>query len=158
MCIHDKTTDDNRTIDAIVRNSRVLLAIAIRSLAVVDSDLTLVQYRSLVFIAQHTKCSVSELANNLGVSNPTVSRLCDRLLEKGLIERHQSSNDRRRLELVLRPKALKALSMVSEHRRNDIRNLLMQIPKTRWAEIANALDLVSDAAGEQSEEMWQRLE
>ena len=157
MCIYDQTSNDDLILDAIVRGSRVLLAMAIRSLSAVDIDLTLVQYRSLVFIAQHSKCTVSELADNLGVSHPTVTRLCDRLIEKGLIERDQSSNDRRRVELVLRPKALEALSKVTEHRRSDIREILKQIPRTQWSEIANALDLISEAAGEQSEEMWYQL-
>jgi DNA-binding MarR family transcriptional regulator len=141
-------------LDALVRASRLMLAIAIQSLAVLEIDLTLLQYRSLVIIAQHPECTVSALASALGVSHPTASRLCDRLCEKGLIDRRQSTLDRRRVELSLFPKAVEALDAVTTTRRSQFERLLEMIPKHKWKNIEDALNLISDAANEPREESW----
>ncbi|HEY2215680.1 MAG TPA: hypothetical protein VGH31_11530, partial [Acidimicrobiales bacterium] len=59
-----KTTDDGHDsmVDAVLSASRVLVAIAARSLADAGEEVTLTQYRSLVVLASRGPQGVAELA------------------------------------------------------------------------------------------------
>ena len=70
-------------VDAVLSASRVLVAIAARSLADAGEDVTLTQYRSLVILASRGPQSVAALAEAVSVTPPTASRLCERLVKKG---------------------------------------------------------------------------
>jgi hypothetical protein len=92
-------------VDAVLTASRVLVAIAARSLADVGDEVTLTQYRSLVVLASRGPQSVAALADELGVTPSTVSRLCDRLVRKRLVRRREDRRDRRAVRLALTPAA-----------------------------------------------------
>ena len=63
------------------------MAVAARSLAAVDDDVTLPQYRALVVLAARGPQLVGQLADTLAVHPSTATRLCDRLVVKKLVER-----------------------------------------------------------------------
>ena len=71
---------DDEVVDAVLRASRVLVAVAVRSLAEVDDDVTLPQYRALVVLASRGPQRPTELADALAVHPSTITRLCDRLV------------------------------------------------------------------------------
>ena len=60
-------------VDAVLSASRVLVAVAARSLADAGEDVTLTQYRSLVVLASRGPQTVAELAELLAVTPPTAS-------------------------------------------------------------------------------------
>ncbi|MST35277.1 MarR family transcriptional regulator, partial [Acidimicrobiaceae bacterium USS-CC1] len=73
--------DDLDTIvDTVLEASRALLAVAARCLNDVAGDVTLIQYRSLVRLCSHGPQSLATLAEAVGVSRSTESRLCERLV------------------------------------------------------------------------------
>src|SRR3954463_2477740 len=80
--------------DAVVAASRVLVAVAARSLSAVNTDVTLPQYRTLVVLASRGPQPLGYLAEQLDVSPSTATRMCDRLLRKGPIQ--QRARGRRR--------------------------------------------------------------
>ena len=82
--------NDDQVVDAVLRASRVLLAVAVRSLAAVDHDVTLPQYRALVVLASRGPQRPTGLADALGVHPSTITRLCDRLVGKRLVQRGES--------------------------------------------------------------------
>jgi long-chain acyl-CoA synthetase len=67
-------------------------------MALGGSDLSLSQYRVLVFLSEFDAAAASALATRLDVSRPSVTALVDGLEARGLVERHPSANDRRRVE------------------------------------------------------------
>src|SRR5664279_4938853 len=75
--------------------SRALVGVAARSLSALEPDVTLPQYRALVLLRSRGDQNVSALADALGVHPSTATRLCDRLLKKGFIDRATSSGSRR---------------------------------------------------------------
>src|ERR1700738_3606732 len=79
------------TTDAVLMGSRALVGVAARSLAATEDTITLVQYRALVLLASRGDLNVGALAERLGVHQSTATRLCDRLVTKGLIERATST-------------------------------------------------------------------
>jgi DNA-binding MarR family transcriptional regulator len=58
-------------------------------------DITGPQGMLMGMLAHHGKMKISDLSENLGLSNSTVSGIIDRLERQGLIERTRSIEDRR---------------------------------------------------------------
>ena len=65
------------------------------------SDISNPQFRTLAFIQRIPDSSLSKLAEHLGLTLPSVSKLVDGLVKQGLISRQESTTDRRRLTLEL---------------------------------------------------------
>jgi MarR family transcriptional regulator for hemolysin len=65
------------------------------------SDISIPQFRSLAFVQRHPDSSLSSLAEHLGLTLPSVSKLVDGLVKQKLISRQESMADRRRLTLML---------------------------------------------------------
>jgi DNA-binding MarR family transcriptional regulator len=65
------------------------------------SDISIPQFRSLGFIQRNPDSSLSNLAEHLGLTLPSVSKLVDGLAKQKLVSRQDSTADRRRLTLVL---------------------------------------------------------
>ena len=66
-----------------------------------DSDISIPQFRTLAFIQRNPDSSLSKLAEHLGVTLPSVSKLVDGLAKLDLVIRQESTADRRRLRLEL---------------------------------------------------------
>src|SRR5215470_9254545 len=90
-------------VDAVLRASRALVAVAARSIAQADESVTLPQFRTLVALAARGAQNVGELADEIGVHPSTCTRMCDRLVGKGLIDRAVSAQSRREVEVHLTP-------------------------------------------------------
>ncbi len=65
------------------------------------SEISIPQFRTLRFIQRNPDSSLSNLAEHLGLTLPSVSKLVDGLVKQKLINRQESTHDRRRLTLVL---------------------------------------------------------
>ncbi|MCE9645705.1 MAG: MarR family transcriptional regulator [Chloroflexi bacterium] len=65
------------------------------------SDLSIPQFRSLAFIQRNPDSSLSDVAEHLGLTLPSVSKLVDGLVKQKLVSRLASTTDRRRLILAL---------------------------------------------------------
>jgi DNA-binding MarR family transcriptional regulator len=65
------------------------------------SDISIPQFRTLAFIQRNPDSSLSNLADHLGLTLPSVSKLVDGLVKQELVTRQESTADRRRLTLGL---------------------------------------------------------
>src|SRR5690242_16030574 len=88
-------------VDAVLRASRALVGITARSLAAVNAEVTLPQFRSLVVLATAGPQTVSALADRLAVHASTMTRMCNRLVTRGLVVRAPSAVDRREVVIAL---------------------------------------------------------
>src|ERR1700678_2318829 len=93
--------DSEAIVDTVLSASRVLVAVAARSLGDVAEEVTLTQYRTLVVLASRGPQSLADLAEAVDVTPPTATRMCDRLVKKGLIMRRHDRGDRRLIRLNL---------------------------------------------------------
>jgi MarR family transcriptional regulator for hemolysin len=66
-------------------------------------DLSIPQFRTLRFIQCNPVSSLSSLADHLGLTLPSVSKLVDGLVKQALVIRQESASDRRCLVLALTP-------------------------------------------------------
>jgi DNA-binding MarR family transcriptional regulator len=141
-------------LDAFVTASRVLVAMAARSLADAGEEVTLTQYRSLVVLASRGPQGVASLAEAVAVTPPTASRLVDRLVRKGLVVRRTDRHDRRQVRIALTEVGRQLIDVVTEHRRSEIAALLQTIPVKEQRSMVDGLVKLADAAGEVPEQDW----
>lgn len=134
--------------------SRVLVAIAARSLADLGEEVTLTQYRSLVVLASRGPQSVAALAQALGVTPPTASRLCDRLVRKGLVRRRTDRTDRRQVRIALTAAGRELVDTVTARRRIELTELVSSIDPDARTLLASGLRQLSQAAGEVPDQDW----
>jgi DNA-binding MarR family transcriptional regulator len=88
------------------------------------SDISVPQFRSLAFIQRNPDSSLSNLAEHLGLTLPSVSKLVDGLVKEDLIIRQEARTDRRRLTLVLTDTGA---SIVNAARTSAQTNLIQKI-------------------------------
>ena len=141
-------------VDAVLSASRVLVAVAARSLADMAEEVTLTQYRTLIVIASRGPQNLAGLAEAVGVTPATATRMCDRLVRKALIRRREERGDRRQLRLVLTDKGRMLVDAVTERRRLEIERIISEIPAEEQVVLVNALGRLSAAAGEVPEQDW----
>jgi len=141
-------------VDAVLTASRVLVSVAARSLADLDEEVTLTQYRSLVVLASRGPQGMAALADALGVTPPTASRLCDRLVRKGLVRRRTDRSDRRQVRIALTEAGRRMVDVVTDRRRAEIAKLLETVPPDARRSVVAGLQQLAEAAGEVPEQGW----
>ncbi len=146
--------NDEEVIGAILLASRVMVAIAVRSLAGNPDDVTLPQYRTLVELTFGGPRRLADLAEALGVSPSTATRMCDRLVRKELVSRTRDELDRREVKLAITVLGRSVVSDVIERRRAEVRDLLQAIPVPLRRQLVSSLTLLATAAGEAPELHW----
>ena len=141
-------------LDALMTASRALLAVSARSLAAVDEDVTLPQYRALVVLGQHGPRRPVDLAAALSVTPPTATRMCDRLAGKSLVVRDRSEEDRRAVSVSLSSAGHELVSEVTARRRAELHVVLDQMPSKDRAAVVHGLRRFAEAAGELPDKDW----
>ena len=141
-------------VDAVLSASRVLVAVAARSLADVAEEVTLTQYRTLVVLASRGPQNLAGLAEAVGVTPATATRMCDRLVRKDLIRRRTERDDRRQLRVALTVKGRSLVDAVTVRRRQEIARIMSEIPVEQQAILVQALGRLASAAGEVPEQDW----
>ncbi|MYL82144.1 MarR family transcriptional regulator [Desulfovibrio aerotolerans] len=77
-------------------------------------DLRVPELRSLAFLRHNTGSNLTDLAEYIGVSLPSMSKLVDTLTSRGFIERTPDTSDRRRVRLGLTEAGLAILATARE--------------------------------------------
>ena len=146
--------DHDSMVDAVLTASRVLVAIAARSLADAGEEVTLTQYRTLVILASRGPQGIAALAEAVSVTPPTASRLCERLVRKGLVRRRTDRRDRRQVRVALTEAGRHLIDAVTEHRRSEIADLMAAVPPEDQRSVVTALRRLAASAGEVPEQDW----
>jgi DNA-binding MarR family transcriptional regulator len=139
-------------VEAVMRASRALVGITAASIAEVDDMVTVPQLRVMVMIATRGGVNLGAVASGLGVSPSNASRICDRLLKVGMVDRREDPADRRHITLTLTKDGHALIEKVNRHRRNAIRRVLRQMPAGHRDQLVAALDEFATAAGEPLDE------
>jgi DNA-binding MarR family transcriptional regulator len=152
----NKTTFEtpDSVVDAVLSASRVLVAVAARSLSDIAEAVTLAQYRSLVVLASRGPQNLVGLAEAVGVTPATATRMCDRLVKKKLIVRRPEQDDRRQVRLALTKKGHRLIGTVTDRRRREIEVIVSAIQPGEQSVLVQALNRLAEAAGEVPEQDW----
>lgn len=127
--------------------SRVLHGISGRSAAELPHELTLPQLRALVVLDDDATVTVKALAARLGIQPSTTTRLVDRLVAKGLIQRAPGVQDRREVLLSLSPAGRDVVDAAMDSRRRAVRDVLAALTPDELAAVQESFAIFA-AAGE----------
>jgi DNA-binding MarR family transcriptional regulator len=114
-------------VDALLAACQVLVGISAQSVVAVSDVADLIQLRALVVVAGRGSVSLSELAAAMDIHLTRASRLCDRLVLKGLLHRADDPANRRQLVLTLTPSGQRVTRTVIQRRRAALGPILTQM-------------------------------
>jgi DNA-binding MarR family transcriptional regulator len=138
----------NDQVDAVMFASRALVGITAASIAEVDDRVTLPQLRTMMMIATRGPMNLVAVAAGLGVSSPNASRICDRLLKAGMLDRSEDLQDRRHITLTLTADGDALVARLIRYRRNAIRKILRTMTPRERDDLVIAMNGFADAASE----------
>jgi DNA-binding MarR family transcriptional regulator len=136
---------DSEQVERVVRGTRAFGGMIAGSLASVDPPLTMPQWRVLV-LAESEPQNVKGVAQDLGVHPSNATRLCDRLVRAGLLDRRPLEHDRRQVVLTLTTRGRRIVARVFAHRRRAVEEILAAMSEEQRAAVAEAIDAFVTAA------------
>jgi DNA-binding MarR family transcriptional regulator len=132
-------TDDDVLLCAV----RVVMGVSVRAADQID-DLSPVQLRALSVLRENPRSNLVQLAEAMGVTVSTASRLVDRLIAGGMATRKTSPRTRREVALGLTRSGRTALQRYDRLRLESLRSCLEQVrPETRDALFAALRETVA---------------
>jgi DNA-binding MarR family transcriptional regulator len=141
--------------DVVLAACRVLVALSAQSIAAVEGVADVAQVRALVVISSRGSVSLRELSAAANLHLTRASRLCDRMVAEGLINRTDDPADRRQLVLTVTASGERVVRTVMRHRRAAITPILARMTKQRRAELVSVLREFAAAGGEPSDpDLW----
>lgn len=115
-------------------------------------DLSVPQFRALAFLERHEGASLSDVAGHMGLSLPSMSKLIDGLVTRGLVARQTSFNDRRCLTLALTASGRSTLEVARQGAVSYLKEQVATLSPAERAIIVQAMQILrrvaAKAAGE----------
>ncbi len=108
-------------------------------------ELTMAQTKGLYLVLAAGQLRMSELASRLGVTSSTATGQVDRLVELGLLVRHEDPADRRQVVVTATPKAESTVEHLRELNSRRMRELLTRIGPSDLSVVRRALLILDDA-------------
>lgn len=112
---HDQVRDD--AVEVVAAASGIFASVTAESISQAGLGVTLPQLRVLTLAADAGPLRNTDVAQALAIHISNASRLCDRLVQAGLLNRRDSPADRRQVELTLTAAGRRLVDAVTEHRR-----------------------------------------
>ncbi len=111
-------------------------------------DLSVPQFRTLLFLRRQPGASVSQVAGHIGLSLPSVSKMVYRLVARSLVVRHSAPGDRRRICLELTPLGAATLQATTNVTRAHLSERLSALSPDEHAAIVQAMRSLQTVFGE----------
>jgi DNA-binding MarR family transcriptional regulator len=124
---------------------RIMRAIELRSKRLEKSaGLTVPQLLVLQELAAAGELSVSEIARRISLSQGTVTSIVQRMEAKGLLQKHRSGQDRRRLEVALTEKGQDKLAMSPGLLQEEFVSRFQQLESWEQKMLTSALERIAE--------------
>lgn len=133
-------------VEVVVRAARAFSAVTAESIAQTGDSITLPQLRVLTLASMVGSLSNIQVATALGVHISNASRICERLVQAGLLSRRDSPRDRRQVELTITGRGAQVISTVTNHRRSVFLQVLDQLSDSQRLALGQALTDFTGAA------------
>ena len=124
--------------EALLAVARAVVGISTRAADAVGG-VSVVQLRALTVLRDLEPATLGRLARQMGVTVSTTSRLVDRLVAAGLVDRAPAPESRREVALALSPAGRALLDRYDDRRLVDLRAGLDGIPAERRDAVVAAL-------------------
>lgn len=139
-------------VTAVVAAARPLVMVWGRADAIAQAQASPPQLRALVVVGHHGSLNLNQLADELGVIPSSASRLCDRLVAAGLLNRRVSEQNRREVVLTLRPEGQALLETVEHDRRDALSEVLNGMRPSGRKALLSGLAAFAEVARQMAEE------
>lgn len=126
-------------VDAVMLAAQGLVAVIAASFAAVEEQVTVPQWRVLVLAREHATLTLPMVAAELGVHSSNATRICDRLVVAGFLDRRENPGDRRQVHLRLTQQGRDLLALVLGHRRTSVEAVLTRMGPAERASVADAM-------------------
>lgn len=150
---HAESDDTSELVTELLTASRVLVAVAAKSLAALEGTLTVPQFRLLVVLRGRGPTNLSRLAEELAVNPSTAMRMIDRLVAAGLVQRSVHPDDRREILVRLTRSGHAVVRKVTAIRRTEITRIVQSMPTGSRSSLVAALLAFNEAGGEKPEDL-----
>ena len=133
--------------EALIRAARALVWMSLRAADQIGG-VSVVQLRALTVLDGAGESNLARLTEGMGVTMSTTSRLVDRLVGAGLVDRRPAAHTRRELALRLTPLGKRTLDRYDELRLVELRSCIDALPAgERAAAVAGLRAIENRAAG-----------
>lgn len=149
---HQNHADEDVGMDAILRASRVFIAVVAKSIADIEDLVSYPQWRILVIIATRGPQTHRAIAADLGVHPSNATRAVNKLEAAGLVRREEDPQDRRFHRLQLTDGGQALVSRVMAQRRHALNEVTSRMNDEDRLHLAAAMSAFAEAAGETPDE------
>jgi DNA-binding MarR family transcriptional regulator len=111
------------------------------------AGLSLSEFRALACLNAFPDCTLTELAEYLGLQLPTASKLADALYRAGNLTRREDERDRRRSRLALTPVGAERVEAAMAAVREHLRERLAPMPKEEQQLVLRAMNALERYVG-----------
>jgi DNA-binding MarR family transcriptional regulator len=105
-------------------------------------DLSVPQFRILVFIKNNPDASISDVAEHIGLTLPTLSKMIDLLVARQWVTRVPCSEDRRRMQLGLTERGLTMIGQAQESTRASLAACFEGLPPEQLEQVTQAMQVL----------------
>jgi DNA-binding MarR family transcriptional regulator len=105
-------------------------------------DLSVPQLRTLAFLNLHEGACLSEVAEHIGLTLPSMSKMVDGLVARTFVLRHTDTTDRRRVTLALTEGGRGALQAARETTQAFLAGRLAALPEPQLVAIVKAMGVL----------------
>jgi DNA-binding MarR family transcriptional regulator len=116
-----------------------------------EKGVTMAQIGAL-FRIRKGDCSVSDISDELNVTNAAASQMLESLVQQGFIQRSEDPNDRRSKQIVLTEKGRKILVEGVQARQGWMRDLVHRLSPQERTQVSAALRLLAEKTVELEKE------
>jgi DNA-binding MarR family transcriptional regulator len=134
------------TAEVLQAATRVLAGVALRSLDVLNSAVTLPQFRLLAVLADLGPVPSGQAARALGLDPSTVTRLADRMVTAGHVARGTEPHHRGVVTLELTASGRDLVAAADAWRRHELARIMARLAPPEQAAVTAALGLLVGAA------------
>ena len=106
------------------------------------AGLSLPQFRTLFFLRRNAGASLSAVAEHVGLTPPSASKMLDGLIARNLASRQESLTDRRRVTLALTAQGRAALKKARDRAQVHLAEMLSTLPATDRTVVAEAMTIL----------------
>ncbi|MGH3495919.1 MAG: MarR family transcriptional regulator [Nocardioidaceae bacterium] len=135
-------------VDATLVSSRALLGVVAKSVGAALEQVSLTQFRLLVLLSTRGPTRSGDLAMLSGVHPSTLSRMADRLVERGWVVRSGNPESRREVLIELSESGRVLVRDVTRARRREIAKILDRLDDEGREQVLAGMRRFALAAGE----------
>ena len=108
------------------------------------------QFRTLLFINRNRGASLSEAADHIGLTLPSMSALVDGLVTRNFVTRRTRPDDRRRVDLTLTERGEITLQTATKATQNHLKDQFSRLSETERSTIVRSMRILRQVFSEQS--------